>query len=331
MRYKAIALVIAMITGTMAMVGCGTKGNNTTDTQSETKQQTVKKEEKETMKEIEPTVTDKTDGDVYYKKPIDYKTKKTEVTYGDIVTVQYDSTTVGKKRDVTIVLPPNYTADKKYPVLYLLHGLGQDNTQWVTEGKAEIVIGNLISSGDAKEMILVLPNCRARKNDAANPSDAFTLPHYKAFDNFKNELEKDLMPFINSNYSAATGRENTAIAGFSMGGREALYIGISMQDTFGYVAGFCPAPGILAYSMNGVSEEGLFTKENFKLQDKYADNTLLMIVAGKSDTVVGTWPKSYHEALESNGVNHVWYKVSGGHDFNVTGNGLYNFAKELFK
>lgn len=265
-----------------------------------------------------------------YNPPEDYKAKKDNVIYGTYETVQYDSATVGKKRNVTVVIPPNYTTDKKYPVVYLLHGLGQDNTQWIVEGKVQIVLGNMIAEGTAKEMILVLPNCRARQNDAANPSDCWTLPHYQSFDNFKNDLENDLMPFINSNYSVAEGRENTAIAGFSMGGRTALYIGMSMQDTFGYVAGFCPAPGIFGYNMNGVTEEGLFTKENFKIEDKYVGKTVVMIVAGRSDTIVYDWPETYHNGLDANGSENIFYKVKGGHDFITTCNGFYNFAKMLF-
>ncbi len=257
--------------------------------------------------------------------------KKAGVTYGEVKTVKYNSTTVGKERNVTIVLPPNYSEDKEYPVLYLCHGLGQDNLQWIAEGKANIILGNLIALNEAKEMILVLPNNRARLNDAGNPPDAFSIDNYRAFDNFANDFEKDLKPFIEANYSVAKGRENTAIAGFSMGGRVALHLGMSMQDVFSYVGAFCPAPGIFGYDMNGVKEEGLFKKEEFKIKDEYIGKSLVLIVGGKTDTVVGNHPESYHLALEDNNQEHDWYKLTGGHDFNVCGKALYNFAKELFK
>lgn len=273
---------------------------------------------------------DMTDGDVYYKTPENITERRSDATYGTVETVTYYSTTVGKDRSVTIVLPPNYTDDKKYPVVYLCHGLGQDNTQWTYE-KADVIIGNLIADGEAKEMILVLPNCRARKNDEGNPPDAFSINNYLAFDNFYNDFKNDLKPFIESNYSVKTGRENTAIAGFSMGGRVALHLGLGMQDIFGYVAAFCPAPGIFKYTMNNVTEEGLFTRESFKVNDEYKGRTLVTIVAGKSDMVVFDHPECYHNQLEANGTEHIWYKLSGGHDFNVTGKGFYNFAKELFK
>ena len=241
----------------------------------------------------------------------------------------YHSTTTGKDRKLSVVLPPGYTTEKQYPVCYLLHGLGQDNTDWLN-AKAPVIIGNMIAAGTAREMILVMPNCRARENDAANPPDAFSLSNYQAFDNFINDLRDNVMPFVKENFSIKEGRENTAIAGFSMGGRTALYIGLSMQETFGYTGGFCPAPGIFAYSMNGVKEDGLFIKETFKLNDEYADNTLVMIVAGKTDNIVGNTPATYHDALDANGTKHIWYKKAGGHDLNVMDNSLYNFAKLIF-
>lgn len=271
------------------------------------------------------------DSDEYCKIPVDYRTEKQNVKYGKVTEIQYYSSTVGKKRNATIVLPPDYTTEKQYPVLYLLHGLGQDNTQWVNDGNADIILGNMLAENTAQEMILVLPNCRARENDSANPVDAFTLEHYKAFDNFKNDLVNDLMPFIRNNYSVRTNRENTAIAGFSMGGREALYIGISMQENFGYIAAFCPAPGIFAYSMNNVTENGLFEKKNFKIKKEYRNDTLLFIAGGKNDTIVTDWPQKYHDALAANNVKHVWYTVSGGHDFDVVCRGYYHFVSKLFQ
>lgn len=280
-------------------------------------------------KASEETKADPADGDVYYTTPDDYRTKKNTVTYGEVKTLTYYSTTTEKERKLSVVLPPNYTEQKQYPVCYLLHGLGQDHTDWLN-ANAPTIIGNMIEENTAEEMILVLPNCRARANDAANPPDAFSLSNYQAFDNFINDLKDNVMPFIKEKFSIKEGREHTAIAGFSMGGRTALYIGMSMQESFGYIGGFCPAPGLFAYSMNNVTESGLFTRETFKLEDTYADNTILMIVAGKTDTIVGGTPETYHNALVDNQTNHIWYKKSGGHDLNVMDNALYNFAKLIF-
>lgn len=266
----------------------------------------------------------------YNNVPEAYKERKSGVAYGEVSVIRYYSTTVGKEREVTIALPPNYTEEKQYPVVYLCHGLGQDHTQWNYEGKVDVILGNLLAQGEAAEMIFVMPNCRARENDAANPIDEFSLNNYEAFNNFYNEFQKDLKPYIESHYSVKTGRENTAIAGFSMGGRVALHLGLKLQDIFGYVGAFCPAPGVFGYTLNNVTEEGLFKREEFKVKDEYIGKTLIMITAGDEDWVVKGHPESYHEQLETNGVAHVWYVLSGGHDFNVVGKSFYNFVKELF-
>ena len=103
---------------------------------------------------------------------------------------------------------------------------------------------------------IFMPNVRAREDDSANPSDIYSTEHFKAFDNFINDLRDDLMPYMEENYSVATGRENTAIAGLSMGGRESLYIGTKLTNQFAYIGAFCPAVGVLK-SEDYTTEEGL--------------------------------------------------------------------------
>lgn len=255
--------------------------------------------------------------------PAGFDQRRGGVTYGTTVFKTYLSRTTGTFRKVLIVLPPDYTAEKAYPVLYLLHGIGGDHSEW-SHGVPEVIIGNLIADGEAPEMIVVMPNVRARKNDAANPSDIYSAEHFAAFDNFINDLTGDLMPFIARNYSVAGGRENTAVAGLSMGGREALYIGLTLPETFGYVGAFCPAPGVLPYHAEG----GLFQPEDFRATrglDSY-----ILINAGQTDGVVGEWPATYAATLTENGTDNTFYVTPGGHDFTVWKHGLYNFAKRIF-
>ena len=253
---------------------------------------------------------------------------KEGVTYGKLTEISYDSKITGTTRKANIILPPDYDENKKYPILYLLHGIGGDHNEWLG-AKPVSVLSNLVAEGEAEPMIVVIPNVRARANDAGNPQDIYTLEHYKAFDNFINDLRDDLMPFIEANYPILTGKENTAIAGLSMGGRETLYIGLNMSDTFGYIGAFTPAPGLLPYSNFGVSEDGLFTTETLTLPKD--SNNYVMINAGISDDIVKIWPQTYYETLEENGVDAVFYVTDGGHDFVVWKNGLYNFAKKIFK
>ncbi len=262
-----------------------------------------------------------------YDAPKGFDTVLEGVTYSAVQEITYESKTTGTVRKANLLLPVNYDETKQYPVLYLLHGIGGDHNEWMG-GEPAAVFGNLWAKGEAKEMIVVIPNVRARANDAGNPEDIYTPKHFEAFDNFINDLRDDLMPFIEKNYSVKTGRENTAIAGLSMGGRTSLYIGVTMPETFGYIGAFCPAPGVLAYTNFGISSGGLFTKEAFTLPKDL--KTFVMIVEGASDGVVTHFPKDYHEALADNGVEHVYYVTEGGHDFTVWKHGLYNFAKSIF-
>ena len=259
----------------------------------------------------------------YIDPPAGFDAKVEGVTYGKTLLRTYASTTTGKNRKVMILLPPDYSEDKTYPVLYLLHGIGGDENEW-GGGRPTWVIGNLIASGEAPEMIVVMPNVRARENDKANPSDIYTPAHFAAFDHFINDLQNDLMPYMKANFPIAEGRENTAIAGLSMGGREALYIGLTMPETFGYVGAFCPAPGVLPYNV----EKGLFQTADFKAAEGL--DTYILINAGKTDGVVGAWPKTYADTLTANGTANTFYVTNGGHDFTVWKHGLYNFARNIF-
>lgn len=261
--------------------------------------------------------------------PSKFTSVQSGVRYGTVKKEQYYSTTTERKRNVIVILPNGYTEEKKYPVLYLFHGGMEDENDWISGG-VKNMIGNMIASGEAKEMILVLPNCRCREDDSVANADGFALGHVQSFDNFLNDFKDNLMPYIESNYSVAAGRENTAIAGLSMGGRVALNIGISLPEKVGYTGAFSPAYGIFPYTNMGLTEEGLFTEKTFTLPDEYKDNTFIMINNGNQDNMVKDEPKRYHNALDANGVKHIYYTLDGMHDWKVWRNGFYNYARYLF-
>lgn len=292
--------------------------------QTEQPQPTGTSEPPKATESPEPT------GDSQIKNtPSKFTSVQSGVRYGTVKKEQYYSTTTERKRNVIVILPNGYTEEKKYPVLYLFHGGMGDENDWISGG-VKNMIGNMIASGEAKEMILVLPNCRCREDDSAANADGFALGHVQSFDNFLNDFKDNLMPYIESNYSVAAGRENTAIAGLSMGGRVALNIGISLPEKVGYTGAFSPAYGIFPYTNMGLTEEGLFTEKTFTLPDEYKDNTFIMINNGNQDGMVKDEPKRYHNALEANGVKHIYYTLDGGHDWKVWRNGFYNYARYLF-
>ncbi len=257
-----------------------------------------------------------------------------ESVAGTVVDISYDSTAITEGKTITrnakVVLPKGYDTNDtntKYPVLYMLHGLfGDEKTLY--NDKTQYVIWNAIHAGTATDMIVVFPNVCA--NEAGSGS-GYNLEHYKAYDNFINDLIKCLMPYINNNYHTLTGRRNTAIAGFSMGGRESLHIGFTRQDSFRYIGAFCPAFGIFEYSNYGVTESGLFKQKDFTISNDYINDTLIIIAAGKNDDIVKDEPKRYSDALVNNGVPHLYYETDGRHDSSVYKHGLYQFITRIFK
>ncbi|MBE5928599.1 MAG: esterase family protein [Lachnospiraceae bacterium] len=279
----------------------------------------------------EPTATPTREPIVYpesHDAPSGFDAAQNGVTYGTREKVTYYSSVTGKDRKVNIILPAGYTEEKQYPVIYLFHGIGGNEDEWLS-GNPDKIIGNLVHNGEAKEMIIVIPNIRAGADDSY-PSDAFNIEHYKKFDNFINDLRECLMPFMEENYSIAKGRDNTAICGLSMGARESLYIGFNMLEDIGYIAALSPGYGVFAYTANGVSEPGLFTEETFTIPEEYRNNTCIMIVNGISEGGENALGGTCSRVLKQNGVNHWFYTTEGAHDFVTWKNGLYNFAKIIF-
>ncbi|MCH5273537.1 MAG: esterase family protein [Lachnospiraceae bacterium] len=262
-----------------------------------------------------------------YQTPQNFDSATPATQQWSCETITYPSKTTGTDRLFTLLLPPGYTSEKTYPVLYLLHGIGGDHKEWLYGTPAEI-IGNLVAEGNAPEMIVVIPNVRAAADDRI-PAEVISPANIAAFDNFINDLTNDLMPYIAAHYSIKTGRENTAIAGLSMGGRESLFIGFSMPDTFGYIGAFSPAPGLLPTP--ALNYPGQFSEEEFTIPKGAPLPYLIMICNGEQDDVVHGIAAYYEETLTKNGIPHLYYTMPGGHDFTVWKNGLYHFTRQIFK
>ena len=157
--------------------------------------------------------------------------------------IEYESKTVGTTRKMNVYTPPGYSKDKKYPVLYLLHGIGGDETEWQRFATPDVLFDNLIADGKAVPMIVVMPNGRAQKNDRAEGNVFESAP---AFAVFEQDLLDDVIPAIESRYSVQADREHRALAGLSMGGGQSLNFGLAHLDTFAWVGGFSSAPNTKA-------------------------------------------------------------------------------------
>ena len=233
------------------------------------------------------------------------------------------SSVCNRNKSFNVLLPAGYSTSKKYPVLYCLHGYWGDEDALLDKGDATLrlrqIIGNAIAAGEAEDMIVVFPDIYASATQ--DKCDGLDAKNNAAYDNFINLLVKEIMPYMEQNYSIKTGRDNTAITGFSMGGRESLYIGFSRPDLFGYVGAMCPAPGL---TTDLLSDSQL----TFGSVKPY----LLFVSAGSNDTLIYQTPSGYHDAMTKNGTTHIWHYVNGGdHGGKTIRPHMYNFVRAVFK
>lgn len=240
------------------------------------------------------------------------------IAHGNIDTISYASKTVGVKRKALLYTPPGFSKNKKYPVLYLLHGIGGDPNEWLYGGNPQVILDNLYADGKIVPMIVVMPNGRAMKDDRP-VGNVFDSAKVQAFATFEKDLLNDLVPYIEKTYPVLKDRESRAIAGLSMGGGQSLNFGLGNLDKFAWIGGFSSAPNTKR------PEELVPDVARAKQQLK-----LLWISCGDSDRLI-TFSKRTHDYLEKNKVPHIYYIEPGVHDFKVWKNGLYMFSQLLFK
>lgn len=264
--------------------------------------------------------------DESFDVPEDYEEELDGYTYAEPKTITYYSKVSEADRRAVVYLPADYDANKEYPIMYLLHGIGGSENEWKS-GLPEYITGNLNKEGKIPEMIIVCPNQLVQVPGEKMPGYYLDPGRFVMFNRMVDELRTSLIPYMEGNYSIMEGRDNHAIAGLSMGGRTSLYCGFYMLDYFSYIGAFEPAPGILPYN----AEDGLFTEDTFKIPEEYQDTTLIMIQQGDNDNVVSDNPTKYHKVLEKNGVRHMFNNVPYGHDWNAWREGLYNFARRVFQ
>jgi enterochelin esterase-like enzyme len=264
----------------------------------------------------QPVTLGPDDKPAFAKAPEGFDQARDSVAHGMIETVEYDSTTVGNKRKTLVYLPPGYSTDTKYPVLYLLHGIGGDEEEWHRFGHPEVILDNLFADKKAVPMIVVLPNGRAQPNDRAEGNVMASAP---AFAVFEQDLLTDLIPFVQAHYSACTNRENRALAGLSMGGGQSLNFGLAHLDTFAWIGGFSCAPN--------TKMPAELVPDPAKVNERLK---LLWISGGDKDGLISFGQRT-HRYLKEKDVKHIWHVDSGGHDFNVWKNDLYLFTQLIFR
>jgi enterochelin esterase-like enzyme len=250
--------------------------------------------------------------------PPGFDSLRTGIAYGKIDTVKYFSSAVDTIRKALIYTPPGYEKTEKYPVLYLLHGIGGDEKEWLKGAHPQVILDNLYSEGKLVPMIVVMPNGRAMKNDRAG-GNIMAPDKVQAFANFEGDLLNDLIPFIEKNFPVISDREHRALAGLSMGGGQSLNFGLAHLDVFAWIGGFSSAPNTKPPDQLVPDPE----KASKMLK-------LLWISCGDKDGLI-SFSKRTHDYLDANSVPHIYYIEPGIHDFKVWGNDLYMFSQLLFK
>ncbi len=250
--------------------------------------------------------------------PKGFDTVQYNIPHGTIDTITYNSKTVGNKRRALIYTPPGYSKKNRYPVLYLLHGIGGDEKEWLNGGTPQIILDNLYAQGKIEPMIVVMPNGRAMKDDRAG-GNVFDSAKVQAFATFEKDLLNDLIPYIQKKYSVYKDREHRAIAGLSMGGGQSLNFGLGNLDEFAWIGGFSSAPN--TKRPEELVPDPAEAKQKIKL---------LFISCGASDGLIA-FSKRTHDYLQKNNVPHIYYVEPGVHDFKVWKNGLYMFSQLIFK
>ena len=291
--------------------------------------------------------------------PQGFDVRREGIPQGRVERVEFDSRVTGNKRPAMVYTPPGYSASQKYPVLYLLHGIGGNETHWTNFGAANVILDNLIADKKAVPMIVVMPNGRAsnepvtafggrggRAARGAAPADgqgrgqtASTAPaagapaargdggrgagmgvEFQAYAAFEKELLSDLIPFIESRYSVNGSREQRALAGLSMGGGQSLNFGLANLNTFAWVGGFSSAPNTSPPAQ--LVPEPAIARQQLRL---------LWVSCGDQDSLFNI-SKGLHDYLADRNVPHVWHiDVGGGHTFPVWKNNLYHLSTLLFR
>jgi enterochelin esterase-like enzyme len=252
--------------------------------------------------------------------PEGYDIERQGIKKGRIDTLAYFSKTIDGNRRTLVYLPPGYSKSKKYPVLYLLHGIGGDEYEWLRGGRPDIILDNLYADGKLADMIVVLPNGRAMKgDDSSGGGDNMAPDRVQAFATFEKDLINDLIPFIEKKYSCLTNRENRAIAGLSMGGGQSLNFGLGNLDKFAWVGGFSSAPN--TKTPEELVPDLTVAKDKLKL---------LWLSCGESDRLI-MFSARLHKYLKEKQFPHIFYVTPGNHDFTFWKVSLYFFSQLIFK
>ncbi len=263
------------------------------------------------------------------------------VPHGQVREVWYHSSVTGTWRHALVYLPPDYdTAKTRYPVLYLQHGGGEDESGWIRQGKANFILDNLIAGGSTRPMIVVMANGYATRVGYVVPDltgKPFLGPDFikvmqERMGAFEDDMTQALIPFVDKTFRTIADRDHRAMAGLSMGGMETFQVTFNHLDLFSYIGGFSGAGNPF---LTGTKSD-VKTAYNGALADpsEFAKRVhLLWIGVGTNEPErMKSGLESLHTSLDAGGVKHVFYESPGtDHEWQTWRRDLKDFAPRLFQ
>ena len=254
-----------------------------------------------------------------------------DVPHGEVRAVWYDSPTLGTKRRMMIYLPPGYDQSRqRYPVLYLLHGTGGDETVWLEQGCTAQILDNLIASGEAEPMIVVMPNGNVDEQAASSMSEKGNVQpsfsHKNWMDGTFEQSFNDIMNWVDNNYRTRAAKRYRAIAGLSMGGYHSLYISANQPDDFAYVGLFSPAISRMDQGKSKIYDD-LEAKlvAQFKQRPK-----LYWMGIGDKDFLYND-NAEFRQLLDKNRLRYTYHESGAGHEWANWRDYLVIFTQLIFK
>lgn len=257
--------------------------------------------------------------------------KVNPVPHGTVSRVWYDSPALGLERRMTVYTPAGYeTGGKRYPVLYLLHGMGGDEEAWISLGRTAQILDNLIAQGKAKPMIVVMPNGNASQEAAPGESSRGMVPPTmqlpKTMEGSYEQAFPEIVKFIDKNYRTVKSKSGRAIAGLSMGGFHSLHISKQYPDMFNYVGLFSAA-----IMPNKEASSPIYENMEGKLKVQFDKNPALYWIAiGKTDFLYKT-NEEYRKLLDKKGYKYTYYESDEGHIWRNWRIYLTEFVPMLFR
>jgi enterochelin esterase-like enzyme len=242
-----------------------------------------------------------------------------DVPHGDIRIKRYYSKTCNAWRSFYMYTPPGYDQNTKqnYPVLYILHGGGEDQRGWAMQGKTDLILDNLIAQNKALPMLVVMV-------DGNIPSAGFGLDALEAFE---NELTKNVIPFVENNYRVKKGAHNRALAGLSMGGLQTLHAGVRNTGMFAYLGVF--SSGWWENNTSLSDPQYRFMEDNASNINKNLKQ--FWIAMGGKEDIAWKNCQAMMKKFDQLNIHYTYSEYPGGHTWPVWRNNLFNFAQVLFK